>query len=79
MLNVLCLHCPKLSEEESEYEFDHEVLSGGSAQPWDDTEQWVSASGTNPVPDAGPSVTQNNHVRESKQEDVTSCNKEKPQ
>ncbi|GKV21873.1 hypothetical protein SLEP1_g31810 [Rubroshorea leprosula] len=79
VLNILYLHCPELSEEESKYEFDYEVLSGVSAQPWDDTEQCLSASGTNPFPDARPSVTQNNHVRESKQEDVTSCNKEKPQ
>ncbi|GAB4826621.1 hypothetical protein Ancab_033516 [Ancistrocladus abbreviatus] len=35
----------ELSEEESDYEFEYEVLSGGSAEPWDDTEErWVSAN-----------------------------------
>lgn len=38
---------PELSEEESDYEFEYEILSGGSAEPWDDTteEDWVSANG----------------------------------
>lgn len=37
----------ELSEEESDYEFEYEILSGGSAEPWDDTteEDWVSANG----------------------------------
>uniref|UniRef100_A0A7C8YLH2 Uncharacterized protein n=1 Tax=Opuntia streptacantha TaxID=393608 RepID=A0A7C8YLH2_OPUST len=45
------------SEEESEYEGEYEVLSGGSADPWGDTEEdWVSARGpTEPVePEAVP-------------------------
>ncbi|XP_052195681.1 uncharacterized protein LOC127803479 [Diospyros lotus] len=34
------------SEEESDYEFDYEVLSAGSAEPWDVTNGgWVSADG----------------------------------
>ncbi|XP_062073766.1 uncharacterized protein LOC133777984 [Humulus lupulus] len=34
-----------LSEEESDYELEYEVLSAGSAEPWDDTDkEWVSAS-----------------------------------
>ncbi|KAM7274218.1 hypothetical protein ACFE04_028882 [Oxalis oulophora] len=32
------------SDEESDFELEYEVLSAGSA--WDDTEEWVSASGT---------------------------------
>lgn len=36
----------ELSEEESDYEFEYEVLSGGSAEPWDDINGgWVSAAG----------------------------------
>ncbi|GFZ09474.1 GTP binding protein [Actinidia rufa] len=36
----------ELSEEESDYEFEYEVLSAGSAEPWDDTDGgWVSADG----------------------------------
>ncbi|KAL9303366.1 hypothetical protein ACSQ67_020629 [Phaseolus vulgaris] len=35
----------ELSSEESDYEPDYEVLSAGSADPWDESEQgWVSAS-----------------------------------
>ncbi|PON51836.1 Alpha/gamma-adaptin-binding protein p [Trema orientale] len=34
-----------LSEEESDYELEYEILSTGSAEPWDDTDkEWVSAS-----------------------------------
>lgn len=42
------LHCPELSEEESESEFEleYEILSSGSADPWDDRDVgWVSADG----------------------------------
>ncbi|KAL3525153.1 hypothetical protein ACH5RR_013525 [Cinchona calisaya] len=36
----------ELSEEESDFELEYEILSGGSADPWDDTEVgWVSANG----------------------------------
>lgn len=45
---------------------EYEVLSAGSADPWDDTEQgWVSASAL----DAGGSVPQNNSIIESEHED----------
>ncbi|GAB2298841.1 hypothetical protein Dimus_032919 [Dionaea muscipula] len=40
---------PELSdeEEESDYEIEYEVLSGGSAEPWDVIEErWVSANGS---------------------------------
>ncbi|CDP01767.1 unnamed protein product [Coffea canephora] len=36
----------ELSEEESDFELEYEILSAGSADPWDDTEVgWVSAKG----------------------------------
>lgn len=48
---------PELSSEESDYEQEYEVLSAGSVDPWDETEQqWISATSL----DAGGSVPQNN-------------------
>ncbi|KAL7255524.1 hypothetical protein ACSBR1_009631 [Camellia fascicularis] len=36
-----------MSEEESDYEFGYEVLSAGSAEPWDDIDGgWVSSHGS---------------------------------
>ncbi|KAM1155993.1 hypothetical protein ACFX11_027096 [Malus domestica] len=66
------------SDEESVYEFEYEVLSVGSADPFDDTEEWVSANGF-----AGPSdmrglAAQSNLVLECKQENGASSNKEVP-
>jgi len=47
---------------------EYEVLSAGSADPWDDTEQgWVCA----PVLDAGGSVPQNNPITDSEHGDGT--------
>lgn len=64
MLNVFTCHA-ELSEEESDYEFEYEVLSAGSAEPWDDTYGgWVSGNDTKAVLDIGGSVTQNNSVME---------------
>ncbi|KAH0909078.1 hypothetical protein HID58_032399 [Brassica napus] len=41
---VLPPHGEDLSEEESEYELEYEVLSSGSADPWENIdERWVSA------------------------------------
>ncbi|KAJ0098045.1 hypothetical protein Patl1_29314 [Pistacia atlantica] len=61
-----------LSEEESDFEFDYEVLSAGSAEPWGDTDEvWVSANGTSEVLNTGRSVTLNNSVTEQDQENVT--------
>lgn len=61
-----------MSEEESDFEFDYEVLSAGSAEPWGDTDEvWVSANGTSEVPNSGRSVTLNNYVTEHDQENVT--------
>ncbi|OVA01459.1 Small GTPase superfamily [Macleaya cordata] len=41
------------SEDEPDYEIEYEILSHGSAEPWDDTEEvWVSANGTTSAVDA---------------------------
>ncbi|KAJ0039634.1 hypothetical protein Pint_28747 [Pistacia integerrima] len=62
----------ELSEEESDFEFDYEVLSAGSAEPWGDTDEvWVSANGTSGASNTGRSVTLNNSVTEQDQENVT--------
>ncbi|KAJ9172538.1 hypothetical protein P3X46_015765 [Hevea brasiliensis] len=54
-----------LSEEESDYEFEYELLSVSSAEPWDDTNGgWVSANGSSSVLDIGASVNHNNHTTE---------------
>lgn len=56
------------SSEESDYELEYDVLSAGSADPWDDTEQrWVSVA---PL-DAGKSVSQNNPSTDSELKDGT--------
>ncbi|GMN28382.1 hypothetical protein TIFTF001_002023 [Ficus carica] len=50
-----------LSEEESDYELEYEILSAGSAEPWDDTDnRWVSASGTSSTSNAEGLVSQGN-------------------
>lgn len=57
----------ELSEEESDYEFDYEVLSAGSAEPFDDTlGEWISATSANPISNAEVSIEQKqaNHVTE---------------
>lgn len=60
------------SSEESDYELEYEVLSAGSADPWDDPEQrWVSAA---PL-DAGKSASQNNPVTDCELKDETSSDK----
>ncbi|XLU44110.1 hypothetical protein S245_038924 [Arachis hypogaea] len=56
LILVICFSL-ELSSEESDYEQEYEVLSAGSADPWDGTEQeWVSATSL----DAGGLVPQNN-------------------
>ncbi|WCJ32847.1 GTP binding [Euphorbia peplus] len=53
------------SEEDSEYEFEYEVLSAGSAEPFDDTNiEWISANGTGTLSSVGASSEQINHVTE---------------
>ncbi|ESW06114.1 hypothetical protein PHAVU_010G020700 [Phaseolus vulgaris] len=63
----------ELSSEESDYEPDYEVLSAGSADPWDESEQgWVSASSL----DAGGSASQNNPSAEGPQVNGITTDKE---
>ncbi|XP_059655632.1 uncharacterized protein LOC132302728 [Cornus florida] len=55
----------ELSDEESDYEFDYEILSAGSAEPWDDTDVgWVSANGSTSAAGAGGSVAQTIDAKE---------------
>ncbi|KAK3222129.1 hypothetical protein Dsin_009154 [Dipteronia sinensis] len=62
----------EFSEEESDYEFEYEVLSPGSAEPWDDSDEvWVSADGIVGIPDAGESSAQNISATEHNQANVT--------
>ncbi|KAL1208255.1 hypothetical protein V5N11_034970 [Cardamine amara subsp. amara] len=50
-----------LSEEESEYKLEYEVLSAGSADPWENIdERWVSASEMHSDADSGGSTSQEN-------------------
>ncbi|KAD5960754.1 hypothetical protein E3N88_12226 [Mikania micrantha] len=46
------------SDEEPNYEFEYEILSAGSVEPWDDTDvTWISATNDNTKPDI-----QNEHL-----------------
>ncbi|KAF9618716.1 hypothetical protein IFM89_002411, partial [Coptis chinensis] len=49
----------ELSEEESDYEVEYEILSAGSAEPFDDTEVWVSANGPTTSMSTKEPVTEN--------------------
>lgn len=50
----------ELSEEESDFEFEYEILSAGSADPWDDTEVgWVSANGDATTSGTSGAIEQN--------------------
>ena len=61
-----------MSEEESDYEIEYEILSAGSAEPWDDTDNaWVSASGPTASTSTSRSVTQNVEIEEHDQEKKT--------
>lgn len=58
-------HLSELSDEESDFELEYEILSAGSADPWDDTDLgWVSAdvpgetSGTKESVPSGKSGTE---------------------
>ncbi|KAI3808343.1 hypothetical protein L1987_24292 [Smallanthus sonchifolius] len=49
--NIECIEA-YTSDEEPNYEFEHEILSDGSVEPWDDTyASWVSATNDNTEPD----------------------------
>ncbi|WOH08772.1 hypothetical protein DCAR_0728220 [Daucus carota subsp. sativus] len=59
----------ELSEDESDYEIEYEVLSDGSAEPWDDTDgDWVSASHFTSVGDTQGLVNQNLATENTKEE-----------
>ncbi|KAK3013662.1 hypothetical protein RJ639_008533 [Escallonia herrerae] len=61
-----------LSEEESDYEIEYEMLSVGSAEPWDDTDGgWVTANGTTASTETGGLVAQNRDAKDSDGERVT--------
>ncbi|XP_076882051.1 uncharacterized protein LOC143530389 [Bidens hawaiensis] len=56
-------------EEEPNYEFEYEILSGGSVEPWDDTDvTWVSATNDKTEPDMQPSTSQSQEVIEVERE-----------
>uniref|UniRef100_A0A2N9FCU9 Uncharacterized protein n=1 Tax=Fagus sylvatica TaxID=28930 RepID=A0A2N9FCU9_FAGSY len=70
----------ELSSGESDYEFEYEILSAGSAEPWDDTDKvWVSANGITPSPEMAGFVAQSSSVMERDQENGTRSDDEKPQ
>jgi hypothetical protein len=72
--------CPELSSGESDYELEYEILSSGSAEPWDDTDKgWVSASGSTSCPDMAGLATQNISVKEYDLENLTRTDEEKLQ
>ena len=72
--------CSELSSRESDYEFEYEILSAGSAEPWDDTDKvWVSANGITPSPEMARFVAQSSSIMERDQENGTRSNEEKPQ
>ncbi|ONH97364.1 hypothetical protein PRUPE_7G185600 [Prunus persica] len=69
-----------LSEEESDYEFEYEILSAGSAEPHEDTYTgWVSANDFAGPSSMGGLAAQNNIFPECNQENGTLCDKEEPQ
>lgn len=69
------------SEEESDYELEYEILSAGSAEPWNDADEgWVSASGSTVAPNAGGStVARNTSVTEGNHENGESYDGKDPQ
>ncbi|KAK3034195.1 hypothetical protein RJ639_034335 [Escallonia herrerae] len=59
------------SEEESDYEIEYEMLSAGSAEPWDDTDGgWVTANRTAASTETGGLVAQNRDAKDSDGERV---------
>lgn len=70
----------ELSSGESDYELEYEILSAGSAEPWDDTDKgWVSASGSTSCPDMAGPAAQNSSVKECDLENLTRSDEEKSQ
>lgn len=69
----------ELSSGESDFEFEYEILSAGSAEPWDDTDKgWVSANAITPSSEMAGFVAQNSSVVERDQENGTRSDVEKP-
>lgn len=69
----------ELSSGESDFEFEYEILSAGSAEPWDDTDiGWVSANAVTPSSEMAGFVTQNSSVTHRDQENGTRSDEEKP-
>ncbi|KAH7519806.1 uncharacterized protein LOC107424310 [Ziziphus jujuba] len=66
------------ADEESDYEVEYEILSAGSAEPWDDTNiGWVSANGF--TRETETLDAQNNPIAECNQTNGTRCDKEELQ
>lgn len=67
-----------MSSGESDYEFEYEILSAGSDEPWDGTDKgWVSANGITSFPDRASCVAQNRSVVEHDPENVPGSDEEK--
>jgi hypothetical protein len=81
-LNTRIFHplCSELSSGESDYEFEYEILSAGSTEPWDDTDKvCVSANGITPSLEMARFVAQSSSVMERDQENGTRSDEGKPQ
>lgn len=69
-----------MSEDESDYEFDYEILPAGSAEQWDDVDtQWVSASHVNMASNTEELPAGCHHISKSSQENSTRCGTEEMQ
>ncbi|XP_059439958.1 uncharacterized protein LOC132172465 [Corylus avellana] len=70
----------ELSSGESDFELEYEILSAGSAEPWEDTDNgWVSASGSTSSSDMAGLAAQNSSVKECDLENLTRPDEEKLQ
>lgn len=66
-----------MSEEESDYELEYEILSAGSAEPWDDSDkEWVSASVAVGSSNAEGSVAQDNPILNANLENGTNYDRD---
>jgi hypothetical protein len=72
--------CPEVSSGESDFELEYEILSAGSAEPWDDTDKgWVSESGSTSCSDMAGLAAQNSSVKECDVENLTRPDEERLQ
>jgi len=70
----------EVSSGESDFELEYEILSAGSAEPWDDTDKgWVSASGSTSCSDMAGLAAQNSSVKECDVENLTRHDEERLQ